>query len=171
EVRRKLSEAHSSLAEAVRKRFVYDWGCKTVLNVLKQAEALCLPERVLESGALFAKFLAGELASCKRVRDIRVHGLLIGIELGTGGWLGKWLNKKASWLYLASLLRHTSFPLFIGSCQSEPNVLKLTPPLSITPDEVRRVCTTLASVLRAPLHKLLPAAAGALMHSFPRRPN
>jgi acetylornithine/succinyldiaminopimelate/putrescine aminotransferase len=169
EVRRQLDEVRPGLPGELRARYDYEWGYKTVLNVLKQAEGLRLRERVAECGALFAKRLSEELASCKAVRDIRVHGLLIAIELDTRGWLGKWLRKKASWIYLLTMLRHTPFPLFAGFCQYEPNVLKLTPPLTVTPAEVRQVCATLASVLRTPSYKLLPAAVGALVGSRVRR--
>src|SRR5262249_34227972 len=150
-------------------RFGYEWGYRTVLNVLRQADALGLPERVAERGALFAEELARQLGPCKQVREGRVHGLLIGIELATGGRVRKWRNTKGSWVYLLRLLRPAAFPLFVGFCQYEPNVLKLTPPLTITPDEVRRTCATLAVVLRAPLYNLLPAAAGSLVHSFVKR--
>jgi acetylornithine/succinyldiaminopimelate/putrescine aminotransferase len=168
-VRRRVEEMRPRLPEEIRTRYDYEWGYKTVVNVLKQAEALRLPEQVAECGALFAKHLSEELASCKAVCDIRVHGLLIAIELETRGWLGSWLRKKASWIYLLTMLRHTPFPLFAGLCQYEPNVLKLTPPLSVTPAEVRQVCRTLASVLRTPSYKLLPAAVGALVGPRVRR--
>ena len=74
-----------------------------------------------------------------------------------------------TWAVQAALLRDRSFPLFAGFCQYEPNVLKLTPPLSITPDEVRQVCATLVRVLRTPSYKLLSTALRALIGSYARR--
>ena len=170
-VRQRVEAVLPELPAAVHQRFGYDWGYRTVLNVLAQAEKLCLPERVAERGAQFAELLGRELAPCKQVRDVRVHGLLIGVELARRGRFRKWLNTKGAWIYLLRMLRHPAFPLFVGFCQYEPNVLKLTPPLTITPEEVRQTCATLAAALRAPLYNLLPAAAGTLMSSLiaPRR--
>jgi acetylornithine/succinyldiaminopimelate/putrescine aminotransferase len=168
-VHSKLAEAAPSLAEALRTRHAYEWGYRTVLNVLRQAEVTDLGGRVEDRGALFAKLLSEELAECKAVRDVRVHGLLIAIELDARSGPRRWLKKYLSALYLLRLLRAPSFPLFVGFCQYEPNVLKLTPPLTITPDEVRRVCATLASVLRLPLYKLLAPAAVALASGFFKR--
>jgi acetylornithine/succinyldiaminopimelate/putrescine aminotransferase len=165
-VQEKLQLVQPALPEALRERFAYEWGYKTVLNVLTQAQRLRLPDRAAESGALFARLLTEELAACKAVRTIRIHGLLIAIELDTSGWLRKRLKGKLSWLYMLGMLRHAPFPLLAGFCQYEPNVLKLTPPLSITPEEVHHVCATLSAVLRMPLYLLLWSAAGTLLKSL-----
>jgi hypothetical protein len=66
------------------------------------------------------------------------------------------------------LLRHPSFPLFAGYCQYEPHVLKLTPPLSITDDEIRQACETLIDVLRRPAYALLPSLLGVVSKSLVR---
>jgi acetylornithine/succinyldiaminopimelate/putrescine aminotransferase len=168
-VRSRLEETAPDLAPALARRCAYDWGDKTVLNVLQQAEMLRLPQRVAEAGSLFSAILSDHLASCKAVRDIRVHGLLIGIELDTRAWPRRWLKKNAGWLYLLSMFKHRAFPVFVGFCQYEPNVLKLTPPLTINPDEVRQVCVTLSSVLRSPLYKLVPPAVSALFRAKVQR--
>jgi acetylornithine/succinyldiaminopimelate/putrescine aminotransferase len=168
-VREKLQLTRPTLPEALDERLDYEWGYKTVLNVLAQAERLRLPDRVAKSGALFARLLSEELASCKAVRAVRVHGLLIAIELDTSGWLWKWLQQRATELYLLSMLEHGSFPLFVGFCQYEPNILKLTPPLSITPDEVRHVCRTLSCVLRTSPYRVLGRGMTALLTSFVKR--
>jgi acetylornithine/succinyldiaminopimelate/putrescine aminotransferase len=166
----KVRQVHPRLTEELRRRCDYEWGYRTALNVLKQAEVLRLPEQVAASSSLFSELLSEGLRTCKAVRDVRVHGLLIGIELATGHGPRTWIRRRASWLYLLHFLRHESFPLFVGFCQYEPHVLKLTPPLSITPGEVRQVCDTLASVLRIPFYKLLLPAIGALTSaSFKRR--
>jgi hypothetical protein len=168
-VQARLGAAQAGLPEAIRKRYAYDWGYKTVLNVLAQAEATRVSERVRERGAQFAELLSQALSSCAAVRSVRVHGLLIAIELDTGSWLRRRLKKGLTWLYLLGMIRHKSFPLFAGFCQYEPNVLKLTPPLSITPDEVRQVCATIASVLRTPLPELLLSAARTTVSLAVRR--
>jgi 4-aminobutyrate aminotransferase-like enzyme len=117
------------------------------------------------AGALYAELLGAGLATCKIVRDVRVFGLLIGIELDMERWPHRWLRKHLSSLYLLSMLRHVDFPVLAGLCQYEPNVLKITPPLSVSPDEVRRSCATIIDVLGRPLHQVVAAALRSMMHS------
>jgi acetylornithine/succinyldiaminopimelate/putrescine aminotransferase len=168
-VEQRLCERQSDLAVVLRQRHDYDLGYRTVYNTLKRAEETGLAEQVEQAGALFARLLGDKLRGCRAVRDVRVHGLLIAIELDTAGWPRRWFKKKVSWLYLLNMARQRSFPLVMGYCQYEPNVLKLTPPLSVTPDEVERVCATIASVVRRPWYRLLPAAVGALVRSYRAR--
>jgi acetylornithine/succinyldiaminopimelate/putrescine aminotransferase len=162
-VREAATEAARDLPAALRAKYDYAWGFRTVLNVLDWAEANNLADKVRECGALFHRLLAESLESCPTVRSVRVHGLLIGIELNTTHRPRRWLRKGATWLVILNLLRNRTFPLLVGFCQYETNVLKLTPPLTITPEEVRAACDTLTSVLRRPLWKLLPAAARAVI--------
>jgi acetylornithine/succinyldiaminopimelate/putrescine aminotransferase len=170
-VQAKLDRARSDLPAEVRRRYKYDFGYKTVLNVLRLAEELRLAERVAAAGALFARLLGEGLASCRAVREVRVHGLLIGIELHTSRWPGRWIRKRLVWFYLLAMLRHPRYPVLVGFCQYEPNVLKITPPLTVAPAEIRNVCATITEVLRRPLHRLLATGLGGLMkpRSF-RRP-
>jgi len=93
----------------IRNRYSYEFGYKTVLNVLRLAEALDLPARVTASGALFAKLLNEGLASCSNVREVRVHGLLIGIELDATRWPLRWFRKRLYSFYLYGMLRHRRF--------------------------------------------------------------
>jgi acetylornithine/succinyldiaminopimelate/putrescine aminotransferase len=166
QVQERLSVFKSDLPEAIRERFDYEFGYKTLLNVLDRAEEANLGERVRATGALFAKLLGDGLSSCKVVRDVRIFGLLIAVELDTKGWPRRWLKKQAGSLYVMNLLRHEPFPVFAGYCQYEPHVLKLTPPLSISGDEVRRVCETMIAVLSRPAYQLLPSFFGALVSSY-----
>jgi hypothetical protein len=59
----------------------------------------------------------------------------------------------------------------MGFCQCEPNVLKLTPPLTVTHEEIRAVCATIGEVLRRPLYRLLVTALGGWMKLAMRRQN
>ena len=165
-VRALLERAGSDLPAAIRERYGYEQGYRTVLNVLRQADRLKLPERVAESGALFAEVLRKELASCKVVREVRVHGLLIGIELETTRWPHRWFRKRLFQIYLLAMLRHRRFPVLVGFCQYEPNVLKITPPLTVRPSEVRQACATIAEVLNRPFHRLLGTALRGLLRSI-----
>jgi acetylornithine/succinyldiaminopimelate/putrescine aminotransferase len=168
-VQRRLDKVQPELPRILREQHGYITGYRTVRHTLRYAEREGLEEQVAEAGALFSRLLAERLSGCKAVRDIRVFGLLIGIELATTGWPRRWLRKKLAPLYVLKMLRHSSFPLLIGYCQYEPQVLKLTPPLSITPQEVRQVCETIASTLSCPLHRLLPSSLVALARSALRR--
>jgi acetylornithine/succinyldiaminopimelate/putrescine aminotransferase len=165
-VQYKLDQAGSKLPDALRRRYAYPFGYKTALNVLRLAEKTHLADQVTASGALFAKLLGEELASCKAVREVRVHGLLIGVELDANRWPQRWFKKKLFWFYLASMLQHPRYPVLIGFCQYEPNVLKITPPLTIAPEEIRQVCATIGEILRRPFLQLLTCAAGGMLRSF-----
>jgi acetylornithine/succinyldiaminopimelate/putrescine aminotransferase len=164
-VRRRLEEVQPELPRTLQKQYEYVHGYRTVRNVLRQAERAGVPQQVADSGALFARLLAERLAGCKAVRDVRVFGMLIGIELDTARWPRRWLRKRLGSLYVLNMLQHPNFPLLAGYCQYEPHVLKLTPPLSITPQEVHQVCETIASTLTCPLRRLLPPMLGALTRS------
>ena len=64
------------------KRYGYEHGYRTVAQRPSPApRSWTLSRQVAESGALFAELLDAGLASCKAVREVRVFGLLIGIEL------------------------------------------------------------------------------------------
>jgi acetylornithine/succinyldiaminopimelate/putrescine aminotransferase len=161
EVGAKLDTLPSDLARSLQQRYDYPFGYRTLLNTLERAEKQGLSQRVVESGALFAKLLGERLSSCKAVRDVRVFGLLIAIELNAASWLPRWARKKIPFVYIYNLFAHTPLPLLIGFCQYEPSVLKFTPPLSITRDEIEQVCDALATVLRTPFYRLLSSALGA----------
>jgi acetylornithine/succinyldiaminopimelate/putrescine aminotransferase len=165
----RVEEMQPDLVGCMRRKFGYDLGYRTVLNVLTRARETGLAERVAEAGTRFAALLREGLASCKAVRAVRVHGLLIGIELDTARRPRRWFRKQLGSFYMLAMLRHRRFPLLIGFCQYEPNVLKLTPPLSITPEEVRQTCATITAVLRQPFYKILLRGLAALAKSMFRR--
>ncbi len=168
-IQRRLEQVCPALAEDLCWRAHYPAAYRGVLNTLNRAEKIGLEEQVARLGALFSRLLSEQLSGCRAVQEVRVHGLLIGIELRTTGLARRWLKKRIASLYLLNMLRHASFPVLVGYCQYEPNVLKLTPPLSITPEEAAQVCQTIGSALREPLFKLLPRTLAALVGSLFRR--
>jgi acetylornithine/succinyldiaminopimelate/putrescine aminotransferase len=172
-VRERLERAAPKLPAAIEERYGYEYGYRTVLNVLRRAEELRLPERVSEAGALFTRLLRDGLASCKLVRDVRVYGLLIGIELDETGWPRRWFRKRLFWFYLSAMLRHRRYPVLVGFCQYEPNVLKITPPLTTDPTEIRQVCATIIDVLKRPFYRLFARVVFGALRSirFWRRKN
>jgi acetylornithine/succinyldiaminopimelate/putrescine aminotransferase len=157
-----LKRQGSAVTDIIRKRYGYAQGYRTVLNVLRLGEQSNVAGQVADAGALFNRLLQDGLASSRFVRDVRVFGLLIGIELETRRWPRRWLRKRLSTLYLFSMLRHERFPVFAGFCQYEPNVLKITPPLDVSPDEIRQACATIIDVLERPLLKVLATLLGSL---------
>jgi len=165
-VQRQLDLVGSNLANEIRQRYTYRQGYQTADNVLRFAESMRLPDQVAASSALIAKLLDAELASCKAVRDVRVYGLLIGIELDATCWPQRWFKKKLFWFYLASMLQHRHYPVLIGFCQYEPNVLKITPSLTIKPADIQQMCATIGEVLRRPFYQLLKSAVGGMLKSF-----
>jgi acetylornithine/succinyldiaminopimelate/putrescine aminotransferase len=170
-VREKLARIGSDLPDAIRRKYGYEFGYRTVLNVLRRAEELRLAERVADSGALFAKLLGDSLASCKAVREVRTYGLLIGIELDATRWPRRWFLKRLFWFYLFAMLRHPRYPVLVGFCQYEPNVLKFTPPLTTDPSVIREVCATITEVLKRPFYRLLAGVLGGVVRSVvPWRP-
>ncbi|MBN9517260.1 aminotransferase class III-fold pyridoxal phosphate-dependent enzyme [bacterium] len=161
--------AGSDLPDTLRRRYGYDAGYRTVLNVLRRAGDWHLPERVAESGELFARLLREGLAGCTAVRDVRAFGLLVGVELDTDRGPRRWLRKQLYSLYLLTMLKHPRFPVLAGFCQYEPNVLKLTPSLTATPDDLRAAAGTVVEVLRRPLPRVLAGALGDLATATLRR--
>ncbi len=165
QVQAMLERHGSNLTEVIKGRYGYEQGYKTVLNVLRLGERWDMARQVADAAALFAQLLKAGLASSKTVRDVRVFGLLIGIELDTARWPRRWLHKRLSSFYLFSMLRHAHFPVLAGFCQYEPNVLKITPPLNASLDEIRQACATIIDVLNRPLRRVLAAGLGGLIHS------
>jgi 4-aminobutyrate aminotransferase-like enzyme len=168
-IQRRVDATWPDVAAAIRQAYGYEHGYRTAFNVLIWAESENVPARVTEAGAHFTKLLTEGLAGCPAVRSIRVHGLLIGIELETTGWLRRRLRKQLGPLYMLALRWHQPFPVLIGFCQYEPHVLKLTPPLSISPEEVRQVCATITTVLKQSPLKIILTALTALTRSWLRR--
>ncbi len=167
-VRARLEAVGSDLPSSLRQRNDYEFGYKTLLHTLRHAEKSDLSERVSQSAALFAERLSERLSSCEAVREVRAFGLLIAIELNAHSWLQRRFKEKLSSIYIYNLLHHPLFPVFMGYCQYEPNVLKFTPSLTITRAEIERCCDTIADTLHAPLYRLLPPVLRAMVVSHVR---
>lgn len=162
-IQMKLDGAGSDLPAILRQRYGYEYGYRTVLNVLRWAEQTGLAQRVAESGKLVTRLLEEGLAGCRAVRDIRVFGMLIGIELDSSRGLRRLLHKRLFFFYLSAMLRHPRYPVLIGFCQYEPNILKITPSLMAEPQEIASACQTIVEVLRRPFAKLVAVAIGSLV--------
>ncbi len=154
------------LTDLIRKNYGYEHGYKTAVNVLRMAEAADTPRQVAAAGDLFETLLSAGLDSCRNVRDLRVYGLLLGIELDTRPIPQRLIRKRLSSFYLLRMLRHESFPVLAGFCQCEPNVLKITPPLNVSDDEIRQCCATLVDVLTRPFASVVASGLAEVAASF-----
>ena len=118
-------------------------ACAAGLATLEYIEEARLLERARELGVQALDRMRALQARHRIVRDVRGIGLLLGIELGTGG------NRVASAPELAEdvmyrALEHgLSFKLTMGK------ILTLTPPLTITREELDRAFDILDTCLRA----------------------
>src|SRR5262249_2724130 len=84
--RQRLQARNSPLPEFLRQRHGYEFGYKTLVNVLNHTQKAELSRRVGEGGELFEQLLRHGLATCRAVREVRVFGLLLGIELDLRDW-------------------------------------------------------------------------------------
>jgi len=164
-----LSGRGEGLIEAIRERYGYALGYRTVLNALRAAEELGLADQTTEAGATFERRLRDGLAPLKSVREVRVFGLLMAIELDAQRGPRRWLRKRLAALYLLAMLRHERSPLLAGFCQYEPNTMKITPPLNVSPEEIDRACETIIDVLGRPLVRVMIAGIAQLMKPSPYR--
>jgi putrescine aminotransferase len=118
-------------------------SCRTALEVLAMLDDEKLAARAAERGTRLKAGLEKRLAGHPFVKNIRGRGLLIGIELGSGGsgTLAR-LTKSAVDLacrqvlgqWLAVRLLERGF--LAQPASQEWNVLKLTPPLNVTETEI-----------------------------------
>ena len=155
------------LPAAIRQRYGYEFGYKTVLNVLRQAEQAqpgrqrgrirraVRPAAARRTGVLQGGARRARLRAADRHRAGRIA-------------LAAALVPETAVLVLS--VRHAAapaFPVLVGFCQYEPNVLKITPPLTIAADEIRQMCATIGDVLRRPFYRLLLASVlGGMLGPF-----
>lgn len=150
-----LHDSGSDIIPWLHQRYGYCAGEVTLLNTLRSAKTADWQERVRHQGELFSKLLREGLNRCRNVRDIRVFGMLMGIELNDQRTVMRMLGNRAAKLYSLAMLEHATNPLLVGFCQYEPNVFKITPGLLMSDDEIRDACRTVCETLqRNPLSVL-----------------
>jgi len=160
-----LKRHNSTLADQLREDFRHETAWRCLLNVLQRSSAGNLSARVREAGKLLQVALEHELEGLPLVRQTRVFGLLAGIELATDGRLLQKLGLKLPQLYLLRMLQHQRFPLLMGFCQYQPGVLKFTPPLTATPEELQAAAGTIGEALRTSTGRLLTIGLRAVLQS------
>ncbi|MBA4018922.1 MAG: hypothetical protein C0483_17275 [Pirellula sp.] len=144
----RLSACGSTFPQSAQDRHGYELGYRTALNVLRIADVTNLQQRVEDVGHEFIEELNHKLAGCRNVAAVRGYGMLVGIELEARRFPRRQLKKQLLQLAALAMLDHPHFPVIVGFCQYEPNVLKLTPPLSMSSAEARDVAATIGDVLR-----------------------
>jgi acetylornithine/succinyldiaminopimelate/putrescine aminotransferase len=149
------------LPETLGRSAGYETGYRCLLNALQQEENRELDQRVYESGAIFREMLREHLGRTPLVRDVRVFGLLIGIELDPSATFAGRVGINVPQLIMLRMMHDPAFPLLMGFCQYEPAVLKLTPPLSIRPEEIELCCRTIAAAVRTSPLALISTALRA----------
>lgn len=132
------------------------FGCRVAragLDLLIEGQ---LTENAKARGEELARGLETALSGHPFVKAIRGRGLLIGLEIGAtakgGGLLGRILptvvegvSKHVFGQWLA--LRLLEEGIVAQPASQQWNVLKIEPPLIITPEEIDRVVRTIASIL------------------------
>jgi acetylornithine/succinyldiaminopimelate/putrescine aminotransferase len=157
-----LKARQSTLASDLHNKYSYELGYRALLNTLRRAEHEDVSLQVARAGQRFQEELARQLKGVSLVREVRCYGLLIGIELNCRKSLMQRAGLNAAQLYLLQMMNHPGRPVLMGFCQYEPHILKFTPPLTVTEEEVVSVCRTIADTLKASTIGMLRTAISAL---------
>ena len=163
-VNARLQDQGSMLPGWIRQRYRYPIGEAAMLNSLRRANAEDWTNRVRHQAKRFEECLRAGLDGSPNVSDIRVFGMLMGIELNASRTTLRWLGKRAAKLYSLAMLNHSS-PLLMGFCQYEPNVFKLTPSLLMDDELIDVACNTICETLRRAPLSVLGSAVSTLVRN------
>lgn len=162
----KLRERRSQLPEYLHNRFGYETAGRCMLNTLTRWAQDPIDSRVIAAGERYREQLTAALAHVTAVREVRVFGLLIGVELRQRRGLLNWAGLKPSQLYLLRMMQHSRFPLLMGYCQYEPGTLKFTPPLTVLAEEIDASVGTIRDALSCSQVGLLSGALRTLYRGW-----
>jgi 4-aminobutyrate aminotransferase-like enzyme len=111
-----------------------------VLDALEGDDAYSSAERI---GVAFVEGLRARLAGVSRVAEVRGLGLLVGVELvGPDG------SSPATGLAARVAERALSEGVFVLPAGDAGHVVELTPPLTLTTEQVRHVVDVLSQVIQ-----------------------
>lgn len=108
-------------------------ACRVACTVLEVIEQEQLLSNATAMGALLLESLRIELADCPQVKEIRGHGLMIGVEL-----------HKA----VANLSQRAADEQALLINVTRGNTIRLLPPLTLSAEEVKRIARSLGALLR-----------------------
>ncbi|MBL8819843.1 MAG: aminotransferase class III-fold pyridoxal phosphate-dependent enzyme [Planctomyces sp.] len=155
-VQQRLNAIHSPLPDQFRNRSDHELAYRTLWNILYSQNPERLRGDVEAAGMLIETTLRQRLNGVLHPSAIRVFGLLCGFELPLPKHKRLRLLRQGDHvLRILHMLQDPKFPLLMGYCQYEPNVLKFTPPLSITESEIQASCDTIVSAIEASFLKLM----------------
>lgn len=134
----------------------YSLGCAVALEVLAQTQDRALLDNARDRGAALRQKLQARVGSHPMVREVRGDGLLVAVELGSkrDGWLQKITGAAVDAVSERVLGQWLCVRLLEANIVAQPasqkwNVLKLTPPLTITDAEVDLIVDAVGSILDA----------------------
>ena len=159
----RLQQHNPQLLRWLSNRYTNPVSYAALLNTLRRAEAENWEEQVRHQGQLFQQGLHLELQHCRNIRDVRVFGMLIGIELDQRRFQHRVLGSKAAKLFSLAMLNSPEFPLLMGFCQYEPHIFKLTPGLLMQDEEIQSVCRAIGATLKRSPFSVMREGFGAMM--------
>lgn len=164
-IEQQLKARKSRLTTDLRERHCFELGYRALLNILRRIDRKKVTLEVINAGQRFHQELNRHLYNAAVVTDIRCYGLLIGIELNCrNNWFQR-LGFRTAQLYLLQMMNHPTCPVLMGFCQYEPNILKFTPPLTVTDAEIVTISQAIAESLKTPPWRLLLTGISALWRS------
>ncbi len=113
-------------------------GCAMALAQLKEIERLNLPKRSAELGAFLLRQLTEKIGDLSCVVEVRGKGLMVGVQLKESG---------VSAFQVVQEMLQRGFILLPEGDRGE--VVSLTPPLTISKQQLAATVSALAKVLRA----------------------
>ena len=122
------------------------FACAAALAAINITVAEGLPGRAAELGAAFQDKLSELAADSPLLRGVRGRGLMIGLdfEQTTNPLARSLLNQVAAMVAVQMLHRHNIISLYTFT---NPNVVRLAPPLNTSEQDLDRYVTALAEVL------------------------
>jgi putrescine aminotransferase len=140
----------------------YALGSRVAMEVLAAIDDERLPAAAAARGARLTEGLRDRVSGHPFVRAVRGRGLLVGLELGPArrrGRLGRLLSGVVSGVSRSVLGQWLAVRLLERGIVAQPaahqwNVLKLTPPLTVTEEEIDVVVDAIGSILDS--HTELP---------------
>ncbi len=134
----------------------YALGCAVAVEVIKRTQNQALLDNARDRGASLRDKLRARIAAHPMVRDVRGDGLLVAVELGSKreGFLGKLTGAAVDAISEKVLGQWLCVRLLEANVIAQPatqkwNVLKLTPPLTITEPSVDTLVESVGAILDA----------------------
>lgn len=163
-------KAYGSLEKVTLHSSTFGGNTRAVAAGLASLEVIYdenLITKAEENGHYFKQMLINLQIKHPLIKEVRGKGLLIGIEFsqpeGISSKISLGLTKKLSEEYLASLIAAelmNNHRIITAYTLNNPNVIRLEPPLNVTKEQLKSVCSALDQVLSKHKSFLSVAASG-----------